>query len=81
MSCVIDTVTIKYGCRDCNFVIKKVTIRGSAAPCTSLLVVGKRSGPAKRCLIKNGYVLVSNHNHVYCLKRKRFLKPRLPIFL
>lgn len=73
MSCIIDIVTIKYGCRDCNFIIKKVHIKGSAAPCKHLLVVGKRSAPARRCLLNNGFVLISNCKHVYVFKRKRFI--------
>jgi hypothetical protein len=72
MPCQIDTVTIKFGCQNCNFIIKNVTIVGSAAPCNSFLVVGKRVAPARRCLLKNGFVLVSNCKQVYVFKRRRF---------
>lgn len=72
MPCQIDTVTFKYGCHCCFYIIKKVTITGSAAPCKNLLQVGKRSAPARRCLLKNGFVLVSHCKHVFVYKRTRY---------
>lgn len=40
--------------------IRRVSIVGSAAPCGSLLVIGKSLIQAARCLLRNGFVIASS---------------------
>lgn len=69
-----DVVTIRTR-RDVHGVLRinGVCVIGSAAPCTPFLVVGRRVGPAVRCLLRNGFILICVSRNVLVLRRRRIV--------
>ena len=52
-------------------IIRAVRIIGSAAPCNQFLMVGRRVGPAQRCLLNNGFRRVLSRDDVLVFTRRR----------
>lgn len=52
-------------------IIFAVRIIGSAAPCNGFLRVGRRVGPAQRCLLNNGFRRVLAIDNVLVFVRRK----------
>ncbi len=61
--------TVVHGVR--RRIIRDVSIIGSAAPCNRFLMIGRRVGPAARCLLNNGFQRVLSRDNVLVFIRVR----------
>ncbi|MDF2680175.1 MAG: hypothetical protein K0R47_1365 [Brevibacillus sp.] len=52
-------------------IIRDVSIIGSAAPCNQFLMIGRRVGPAARCLLDNEFQRVLSRDNVLVFIRVR----------
>ncbi len=61
--------TVVHGVR--RRIIRDVSIIGSAAPCNRFLMIGRRVGPAARCLLNNRFQRVLSRDNVLVFIRVR----------
>lgn len=67
-----DIVVIEFTRRTVNGrrvrIIQAVRIIGTASPCN--VVVGRRVGPVRRCLLNNRFRIVSTHRNTLVFERR-----------